>query len=434
MKIALSFEVRTNIKLRAMKQKDVIEFEQVVERGCGMDVHKETVVVTIRGKGIKTVTKSYSTFTSSLIKLKEWLLKHGITHVAMESTGVYWKPIFNVLGDDFTILLVNARHVKNVPGHKTDKRDSGWLAKLLLSGLLKGSFIPERAFREMRDLARYKTKLINMVAADKNRFLKILEDANIKLCMVLSDVFGASGMKMINHILEHEDYQPEQLLYYVHGHVKASREDIKEALTGFITEHHRFMMRTILDNMAKTESTIIDIEKRLDVALEPYKLEKELLETIPGVGSDTAIVIIAEIGTDMDNFPDEKHLSSWAGMSPGSNESAGKNKSGRITYGNKHLRSHLTEAGWGASRTKDTYFSSKYKSLVGRRGKRRTIIALGHKILIASYFIIKDKVEFKELGEDHLNNYRRDKLIAYYKKQIERLNPNIEFDKKEDAA
>jgi transposase len=416
-----------------MKQKSVIEFEQVVERGCGMDVHKETVVVTIRGKGIKTVTKSYSTFTSSLIKLKEWLLKHGISHVAMESTGVYWKPIFNVLGDDFTILLVNARHVKNIPGHKTDKRDSRWLAKLLLSGLLKGSFIPGRAIRELRDLARYKTKLTGMVTADKNRFLRILEDANIKLSMVLSDVFGASGTKMINHILGNEDYRPEQLLHHVHGKVKASREDIKEALTGYITDHHRFMIRTLLDNMDRTKSTMLEVETRIDAVMEPYKQVKELLETIPGVGSDVAIVIIAEISTDMDNFPDHKHLASWAGMSPGSNESAGKNKSGRITYGNKHLRTYLTEAGWAASRTKGTYLSSKYKSLVGRRGKKKTIIALGHKILIASYFIIKDKVEFKELGEDHLNNFRRDKLIAYYKKQIERLDPNLEFEKEEAA-
>ena len=416
-----------------MQKKDCIEFEQVVERGCGMDVHKETVVVTIRGKGIKTVTKSYSTFTSSLIKLKEWLIKHGITHLAMESTGVYWKPIFNVLGDDFEILLVNARHVKNIPGHKTDKRDSRWLAKLLLSGLLKGSFIPERPFRELRDLARYKTKLTHQVAADKNRLLKILEDANIKLSMVLSNVFGASGTKMINHILSCDNYRPEELMQYVHGKIKASREDIKEALTGFVTEHHRFMMQTILDNMAKTESTISGIEERLDTALEPYKLEQELLETIPGVGPGVATVIIAEISTAMDNFPNHKHLASWAGMSPGSNESAGKNKSGRITYGNKHLRSHLTEAGWAASRTKNTYFSSKYKKMVGRRGKRRTIIALGHKILIASYFIIKDKVEFKELGEDYLNNFRRDKLIAYYKKQIEKLEPNLEFDKEKAA-
>ncbi len=412
-----------------MQKKDYVEFEQVVERGCGMDVHKETVVVTIRGKGIKTVTKSYSTFTSSLIKLKEWLNKHGITHVAMESTGVYWKPIFNVLGDDFEILLVNARHVKNVPGHKTDKRDSRWLAKLLLSGLLKGSFIPERPFRELRDLTRYKKKLTNQVAADKNRFLKILEDANIKLSMVLSDVFGVSGTKMINHILAFDKFRPEELMQYVHGRVKASREDIKEALTGYVTVHHKFMMRTILGNIAKIESTILEIEEHLDKVLEPYKLEKELLETIPGVGPDVAIGIIAEISTNMEHFPDHKHLASWAGMSPGSNESAGKNKSGRTTFGNRNLRGFLAEGGWAASRTKNTYFSAKYKSLVGRRGKKRAIIALGHKILIAAYFIIKDKVEFKELGEEYLNNFRRDKLIAYYKKQIEKLDPGLESDR-----
>jgi transposase len=416
-----------------MKQKNVIEFEQVVERGCGMDVHKEEVVVTIRGKGIKSVTKSYSTFTSSLIKLKEWLKKHGITHIAMESTGVYWKPVFNVLGDDFVILLVNARHVKNVPGHKTDKKDSRWLVKLLLSGLLKGSFIPERPFRELRDLTRYRKKLVQQVTADKNRFQKILEDANIKLSMVLSDVFGVSGGRMINHILSVENYRPEKLLQYVHGKVKASREDIKEALTGYITDHHKFMLQTILSNMAKTESTIIEIDKKLDTLLKPYNLERKLLEMIPGVGREVALGIIAEIGTDMSRFPDQKHLASWAGMSPGSNESAGKNKSGRTTHGNKNLRSYLTEAGWAAARTKNTYFSSKYKSLVVRRGKKKAIVALGHKILIAAYFIIRDKVEFKELGEDYLNNFRKDKLIAYYKKQIEKLDPNLEFDK-EDAA
>jgi len=416
-----------------MRKKDYVEFEQVVERGCGMDVHKETVVVTIRGKGIKTITKSYSTYTRSLIKLKEWLKRQGITHVAMESTGVYWKPIFNVLGDDFEILLVNARHVKNVPGHKTDKRDSRWLAKLLLSGLLKGSFIPERPFRELRDLTRYKKKLTNQVAADKNRFLKILEDANIKLSMVLSDVFGVSGTKMINHILVYNDYRPEDLMQYVHGRVKASREDIKEALTGYITPHHRFMMNTILGNIAKIESTIAEIDEHLKVVLEPYKLEKELLETIPGVGPDVSIGIIAEISTNMEHFPDHKHLASWAGMSPGSNESAGKNKSGRTTFGNRNLRGFLTEGGWAASRTKNTYFSAKYKNLVGRRGKKRAIVALGHKILIAAYFIIKDKVEFKELGEEHLNNFRRDKLLAYYKKQIERLNPDINIGQEEAA-
>lgn len=409
-------------------KKDLIKFEQVVERGCGMDVHKETVVVTIQGKGIKTQTKSYSTFTSSLIKLKEWLKKHGITHIAMESTGVYWKPVFNVLGDDFEILLVNARHVKNVPGNKTDKRDSRWLAKLLLSGLLRGSFIPSQEIRELRDLTRYRTKLTNQISSEKNRFQKILEDANIKLSSVLSDVFGATGKKIMERILE-GNYQPEQLLYYVHGRVKASREDIKEALTGYVRDHHRFMLKTILSNISRIETTLAEVDDQIAKVTEPYKEIIELLETIPGVARDGAIGIISEIGVDMEKFPTHKHLTAWAGVCPGSNESAGKNKSGRITYGNKYLRALLVEQGWAASRTKHTYLSSKYKSLVGRRGKKRAVIAIGHKILIAAYFIIKDKAAYNELGEDYLNNFRKDKLIEYYKKQINRLEPNYDFDK-----
>lgn len=404
-----------------MKEKEVIEFEQVVECGSGMDVHKDIIVATIQGKGIKTQTKSFKSFTSSLIKLREWLLKNKVTHVAMESTGVYWKPVFNVLGDDFTILLVNARHVKNVPGHKTDKKDSRWLAKLLLSGLLKGSFIPERRIRELRDLTRYKTKLTNQISAERNRFQKILEDANIKLSSVLNDVFGATGTKIINHILSCEAYRPEQLLQYVHGRVKASREDIKEALTGYITAHHKFMLKTIMGNISKLESTVSEVEAQIENCIEPFKIEQELLESIPGVGKDGANKIIAEVGVDMEQFPDQNHLASWAGVCPGSNESAGKNKSGRITYGNKYLRSLLVECGWAASRTKNTYLSAKYKSLAGRRGKKKAIIALGHKILTATYFIIKDKVAFNELGADHLNNFRRDRLIAYYKQQLEKL-------------
>lgn len=407
--------------------KEKIEFEQVVERGCGMDVHKETVVVTMRGKGIKTMTKSYSTFTNSLKTLKAWLKKHKITHIAMESTGVYWKPIFNVLGDDFEILLVNARHVKNVPGHKTDRRDSKWLAKLLLCGLLKGSFIPERKIRELRDLTRYKTKLTNQVSAEKNRFLKILEDTNIKLSVVLTDVFGVTGSKMISEILKEEDYQPEKLLRLVHGSVKASREDIKEALTGHVTSHHRFMLNTLLANIERLRTTIAEIDAQIEQVVEPYRQERELLATIPGVGIDGAVGIIAEIGVDMEQFATHKHLASWAGVSPGSNESAGKNKSGRITYGNKYLRALLTEQGWAASRTKNTYLSAKYKSLVGRRGKKKATIAIGHKILIAAYFIIKEKVVFKELGEDYLNNFRKDKLLAYYKQQIQKLDHDCQF-------
>lgn len=402
-------------------KKDTVAFEQIVSCGCGMDVHKEIVVVTIQGKGIKTMTKSFHTYTSSLIKLRDWLKKHKITHVAMESTGVYWKPIYNVLGDDFEILLVNARHVKNVPGYKTDKKDSKWLCKLLLSGLLKGSYIPERKIRELRDLTRYRKKLVQMMSSEKNRFQKILEDANIKLSVVLTDTFCKTGLKMLHVIVNEQNYNPKQLLSMIHGRVKADRKDIEEALTGYVTDHHRLMLKMIWDNMTRLETTILEVDTAIETATASLGIELNLLQQIPGVGKNGAIGIIAEIGADMSQFPDHKHLASWAGMCPGSNQSAGKSKSGRITYGNKYLRSTLVELGWAASRTKNTYFESKFKSMVGRRGKKKTIIALGHKILIAAYHIIKDKVEFKELGPDHLNNFRRDKLVAYYKKQLANL-------------
>jgi len=407
-----------------MKQ-DTVAFEQFVSRGCGMDVHKEIVVVTIRGKGIKTQTKSFHTYTSSLIKLRDWLNKHKISHIAMESTGVYWKPIYNVLGDSFEILLVNARHVKHVPGHKTDKKDSKWLCKLLLSGLLKGSYIPERNIRELRDLTRYRKKLVQMVGSEKNRFQKILEDANIKLSVVLTDTFCKTGLKMLNVIVHQQDYNPKELLSMVHGRVKAKRKDIEEALTGYVTDHHRLMLKTIWANMVRLETTLSEVDSSIEKATASLGIELDLLQQIPGVGKNGAIGIIAEIGADMSQFPDHKHLASWAGMCPGSNQSAGKNKSGRITYGNKYLRSTLVELGWAASRTKNTYFESKFKSMVGRRGKKKTIIALGHKILVAAYHIIKDKTGFRELGPDHLNNFRRDKLVAYYKKQLVNLGEDI---------
>ena len=411
----------------AMK-KNFILFDQVVERGAGMDVHKETIVVTIQGKGIKTETKSFRTFTSSLKKLREWLKQHGITHLAMESTGVYWKPVFNVLGDDFMIILVNARHVKNVPGHKTDKQDSKWLAKLLLSGLLKGSFIPGKEIRDLRDLVRTKTQLNGEISSAKNRFIKFMESANIKLSSVLTDVFCVTGQKIIAEILD-GDYKPERLLYHVHGRVKASRQDIIEALTGNLDEHYRFMMKIMLEHIANIENVIAKIDAQIMQKTEDHKEILELLETIPGVGRDGAICIVAEIGTNMEAFASHKHLASWAGMCPGNNESAGKNKSGRITYGNAFLRTFLVQMAWAAARTKNTYLSSKYKSLVGRRGKKRAVIAVGHKILIAAYFIMKNKVGYNELGEEYLNNFRRDKLINYYKNQLQKLDPNVNFDK-----
>ncbi len=307
--------------------KKEITFEQLVERGCGIDVHKKVIVATIRGTGIKETTKSYNAFTASIEALRDWLKEHKITHVAMESTGVYWKPIYNILEGDFEIILVNARHIKNVPGKKTDKKDSKWIAKLLLSGLLKGSFIPPKPIRELRDLTRYRRKIVGQVASEKNRLQKILEDANIKLSSVVSDMSGATATKIINAMLAGED-DIKELVKFRHGKIQSSIEDLASSLKGHLTEHHKFMLNTIKESINEKELLIKKLDERIEEQLKKneLKLDSELLQSIPGVGKDAAAGILAEIGSNMDQFPDEKHLSSWAGMSPGNNESAGKKK------------------------------------------------------------------------------------------------------------
>jgi transposase len=309
-----------------MEATNKVEFDQVVIRGCGLDVHKDTVVATVQGEGIKEETRTYETFTSSLKDLKRWLRYKKVTHVAMESTGVYWKPVFNILGEHFEILLVNARHIKNVPGRKTDKSDSQWICKLLLSGLLKGSFVPPEQIRELRDLSRYKTKLTQQGAAEKNRIQRILEDANIKLSSVLSDTTGVVATRLIDGIIAGRKDLDRLIAENYHGKLKASKELLKKALEGRVTEHHKFMLRQIKTNLSHLEEQIDLLDKEMDKKLEDHNEQVDLLQTIPGVGKDGAKAIIAEIGTDMEVFPDEKHLASWAGMSPGSNESAGKKK------------------------------------------------------------------------------------------------------------
>ena len=300
-----------------------------------MDVHKETVVATVSGTGIQEETRTFSTFTNSLLSLKEWLKEKKITHAAMESTGVYWKPVFNILEEDFEILLVNARHIKNVPGHKTDKKDSRWITKLLLSGLLKGSFIPPTEIRELRDLFRYKRKLTGQVSSEKNRLQKILEDTNIKLSSVVSDTFGVSSTKIIDALLEGEK-DVEKLIALCHGRLAVKKDQLKEALVGTLSVHHKFMLRTIKKSIVSIEKIIAEVEKQIDKKMSDYEQEIELLQTIPGVGKNTAQGIIAEMGANMDVFPNEQHLASWAGMSPGNNESAGKKKVEELHMAIKH--------------------------------------------------------------------------------------------------
>lgn len=302
-----------------------ITFNQVVSVGCGIDVHQNLIVATIRRSDEQYETRSFDCYTSSLTVLRDWCKEEAVTHVAMESTGIYWKPVFNILEENFEIILVNARHVKNVPGHKTDKKDSVWLSKLLLSGLLKGSFIPPQDIRELRDLVRYKKKIIGQRASEKNRIIKMLEDANIKLSSVLSNVDGAVGTKIINDLIEGKT-EPEQLLQHYHGKMKASKEEVKKALEGRLTKHHQFMLKIIKESIDDKDKLVTKLEAQIDEAAKQYSVELENLQTIPGVGKDSAITIISEIGGNMDVFPNEHHLSSWAGMSPGNNESGGKKK------------------------------------------------------------------------------------------------------------
>ena len=316
------------------KEKSTVEFEQVIERGCGIDVHKEILVATLRGKGLKEETHEFSTFTESIEQMRELLKSKKVTHVAMESTGVYWKPVFNILEEDFEILLVNAAHLKSIPGDKTDKKDSRRITKLLLAGLLKGSFTPSREIRELRDVTRYKRKVVQQIASEKNRVHKLLEDANIKLSSVVSNLSGATATKIIDAIIEGQE-DVNELVKLRHGKMKATIKDLASALTGKLTGHHRFMLQMVKTSIRDKEALVAELDKQIDKLLEENQmtLDVELLSTVPGVDKNSAATILAEIGNDMSQFPSEGHLASWAGISPGNNESAGKKKVEKLHTG-----------------------------------------------------------------------------------------------------
>lgn len=304
-----------------------ISFEQVIERGCGIDVHKKVLVATIRGIGIEQQTRHFACFTENIESLGDWLQLNKVTHVAIESTGVYWKPIFNILEEDFQVILVNARPIKNVPGRKTDKADSKRIIKLLLSGLLRGSFIPPKQTRELRDLTRYRRKIVGQIASEKNRLQKILEDANIKLSNVVSSMSVATATKIINAMIQGQT-DINELVKLRQGKLKVSKEDLAKSLKGHLSEHHKFMLVTIKASIEEKGSLIAKLDVKIEEQLKASEqiLCSELLQTIPGVAKDAASGILAEIGNNMEQFASERHLASWAGMIPGNHESAGKKK------------------------------------------------------------------------------------------------------------
>ncbi|MDM1398244.1 IS110 family transposase [Myroides odoratimimus] len=394
----------------------------ILDRGCGLDVHKDTVVATIKGSDFETQTRTFLTFTDDLYEFVSWLQEYSITEVAMESTGVYWRPVYSVLEDYCHVILVNARHIKNVPGQKTDKKDSEWICKLLLSGLLKGSFIPDQQTRELRELYRHRRKLVSSRTAEKNRLQNVLESANIKLRSVVSDVFGVSAMQMIQAIIQGQT-DPEILASFAKGSLKSKRNELIKALNGKVTQHHIFMLKTILETINNINIQIAQLEAQMESYRVSMEKDVELLETIPGVSRQIALGILGEIGNDMSFFSDHQNLCSWAGVCPGNNESAGKKYSTRITKGNKYLKTTLVEAAWVAIRSKaNPIFAVKHQHISNRRGKKKATIAIAHKLLIAVYHVLRDKEPYTLHSQDQkiLDN-RRLKKIDRLEKELSKL-------------
>jgi transposase len=348
----------------------------------------------------KFMTRTFSTMTSDLLKLKDWLRENEVEAVAMESTGVYWKPIFNILEDQFPIVLANPQYLKKVPGKKSDVKDCEWIASLLRCGLIPASFIPPKPIRELRELNRTRRKLVGTMASEKNRIQKVLEDANIKLASVVSKIDGVSSMNMIQALLKKDSLSKEDIAVMARGKLKSKVDQLAEALNGKVTDHHRFLLRLHLNNIAFQAEQIQEIDERIQKCMIPFRKEETLIQTIPGISKITASAIIAEIGVDMSQFPSDARLASWAGMCPGNNESAGVKKSGKIRKGNSFLKATLTEVAWAASRTKGSAYGAIYNSIAKRRGKKRALVAIGHRILLDIHRVLKTREPFVDEGAE----------------------------------
>jgi transposase len=395
---------------------------------CGLDVHAQTVVACVIKDG-KKQTRTFSTMTDDVLLLLDWLQMEGCTHVAIESTGVYWKPVFNLLEGVLEVVLVNARHVKAVPGRKTDVRDCEWLADLLRYGLLKASFIPPLEIRELRELTRYRQTLVKEQSSVANRLQRIIESGNIKLGQVASNALGVSGRLMLRALCEGET-DGSKLAALARGQLKQKRAELRRALTGRLSPAQRFVLRELLDRYEELEAALARVNEQIkqEVAKcdNPFVGEAvELLQTIPGIGLRVAQVIVSEIGVDMGRFATDGHLASWAGMCPGSNESAGKRQSGRTTKGSIYLRNALVQAAWAATHTKETYLAAQYKRMVKRKGKNRALVAVGHSILVIIYHVLSRKESYSELGGDYFDKRNVEVQRSRLVRQLERLGLKV---------
>jgi transposase len=400
----------------------------IVERCAGLDVHQASVVACVllgeAGRKPRKEIRSFGTMTRDLEALRGWLEELGVSHVGMESTGVYWKPVHAILEGHFTLIVGNAHHIKAVPGRKTDVKDAEWLADLVRHGLIKASFVPPPAIRELRDLIRLRRSLVEARATERNRTLKLLETANIKLASVTAEVFGVSGMAMLQALVENKA-APAEMAELARGKLRRKREPLAWALEGRMTEHHRYVLAFHLRRLAAIEEDVRALDARIEERVRPFQAQRQLLQQIPGVDALVAVTIIAEIGLDMSVFGNARRLAAWAGVCPGNHESAGRRKSGTTRRGNVHLKTALVTAAVCGSRTKGTYYKDKYHRLRARRGRLRAAMAIAHKILVAAYHMLAGGVPYRELGEAFLDQQARQRTVRHLLHRLNHLGYDV---------
>jgi transposase len=405
--------------------------EVLYTRCAGLDVHKKTVVACLitpdRQAGWHKEVRTFSTMTLELLALSDWLQAAGCTHIAMESTGEYWKPVFNILEANLEVLLVNAAHVKNVPGRKTDVKDAQWIAELLQHGLLRPSFIPPPAQRELRDLTRHRSNFIRARSVLINRVQQVLESANIKLAAVATDVLGVSGRAMLEQLVA-GNTDARVMAELAKGRMRGKRELLEQALTGRVKPHHRFVLAELLCQIDGLDETVARFDAEIEAYCAPFEQAIRRLDTIPGVGREMAEMIVAEIGVDMSHFPTADHLAAWAGLAPGNDESGGKRRSGRTRKGNRALRQGLIQAAHAAAHSKRTYLAAQYHRVAARRGSKRAIVAVAHSILVIAYHLIARQEEYRELGGDYFDRQRPEVTAKRLVIRLEKLGYHVRLE------
>lgn len=388
---------------------------------CGLDVHKESVSACIifpDGNGEEQYeVKVFGTFTDDLIRLRDWLAAHNCPVVAMESTGVYWRPVHNVLEDSVDVVLANARDMHNVSGRKTDIGDSKWIAGLLRHGLLKSSFIPPQDVRQWRDLTRLRKKYVQTVGDYRKRTHKLFESANIKIDSVVSDLFGVTGRNLMQLLVADRKLTLSDIQTCVRGKLKGKEAELFRSIQGFFTDHHRFVLKMILETIATLEAQIEALDLQIRCAMQEHEALLDRMKQAPGIADVASREILAEIGPTLDSFPKDTALVAWSGLCPGNNESAGKRKSGRSPVRKHHLKTIMIEVAWAAIKKKDSYFKDKYYRLKARRGAKRAIVAIAHRILLGIYHVIKDGADFRDLGGDYLTLRNKSQKVSHLRKQ-----------------